>query len=152
MQSHNLLYDHILFLNGYLVSIFLTRMNKEENVVFVVTSEKLVRRKDVETLKPFITVWNARYTSVLVIALWNFTQKLITCTDFSHNLCMYVIMYDGTTVLNSKFTSGSPFYGLHRINQSHYCYVQSEILWGGGGDPRFPSPLYESLVWLLWCL
>ena len=42
--------------NGYLVSIFLTRMNKEENVMFVVTSEKLVRRKDEETLKPFITV------------------------------------------------------------------------------------------------
>ena len=54
MQPHNLLYDHILFLNGYLVSIFLTRINKDENVMFVVTSEKLVRRKDEETLKPFI--------------------------------------------------------------------------------------------------
>ena len=58
---------------------------------------------------------------------------------------MYIIMYDGTTVLNSKFTSSSPFYGLHRINQSHYCYVQSEILLGGGilgSPPPCMNPWY----------
>ena len=117
MQPHNLLYDHLLFLNAerLLGKHFPYKDEQKEDVVFVVTSEKLERWKDEETLKPFITVWNARYTSVLVIALWNFTQTLITYTDFSYNLCMYVIMYDGTTVFNSRFTSSSQFYGLHRV-------------------------------------